>query len=128
MPSCGTGAREGRSKSRAFIRRVTASFLYIGHVVPVPDPEKRRPDEVPETASYRVYMTEAQAQEVFAILGACSRSRRCGTALRNCVAFIQAIAIHMGCAFRWATCSTPEDWVNQLRSLNGGRKFMPAPA
>jgi hypothetical protein len=43
----------------------------------------------------------------------------------NCVAFIQAIAIHMGLRVPFNHLLYPEDWVNQLRSLNGGRKYMP---
>ena len=42
----------------------------------------------------------------------------------NCVAFIQAIAIHMGLRVPLNHLLYPEDWVNQLRALNGGRKYM----
>ena len=44
----------------------------------------------------------------------------------NCVAFIQAIAIHMDLRVPYNHLLYPEDWVNQLRSLNGGRKYMPS--
>jgi hypothetical protein len=42
----------------------------------------------------------------------------------NCVAFIQTIARHMGLRVPGNHLLYPEDWVNQLRALNGGRKYM----
>jgi hypothetical protein len=41
------------------------------------------------------------------------------------VAFIQTIALHMGLKVPGNHLLYPEDWVNQLRQLNGGRKYMP---
>jgi hypothetical protein len=43
----------------------------------------------------------------------------------NCVAFIQTIASKMGLRTPGNHLLYPEDWVNQLRALNGGRKYMP---
>jgi hypothetical protein len=42
----------------------------------------------------------------------------------NCVAFIQAIASHMGLRVPGNHLLYPEDWVNRLRELNGGRRYM----
>ena len=46
----------------------------------------------------------------------------------NCVAFIQAIAIHMDLKVPGNHLLYPEDWVNQLKKLNGGRRYMSGPA
>jgi hypothetical protein len=40
------------------------------------------------------------------------------------VAFIQAIASHMGLRVPGNHLLYPEDWVNRLRQLNGGRRYM----
>ena len=45
----------------------------------------------------------------------------------NCVAFIQAIASHMGLRVPGNHLLYPEDWVNRLRQLNGGRRYMSQP-
>jgi hypothetical protein len=101
----------------------------LGHVVPVPAETGKSYGDLDEeylTASYRVYMTEAQAQEVFAYIKRLQAiSPMWNGATWNCVAFIQAIAIHMGLRVPFNHLLYPEDWVNQLRSLNGGRKYMP---
>jgi hypothetical protein len=43
------------------------------------------------------------------------------------VAFIQAIASHMGLRVPGNHLLYPEDWVNRLRQLNGGRRYMSQP-
>lgn len=102
----------------------------LGHVVPVPAETGKSYGDLDEeylTASYRVYMTEAQAQEVFAYIRRLQAiSPVWNGATWNCVAFIQAIAIHMDLRVPYNHLLYPEDWVNQLRSLNGGRKYMPS--
>jgi hypothetical protein len=101
----------------------------VGHVIPVPAETGKSYGDLDEqylTASYRVYMTEAQAQEVFAFIRRLERgSVVWNAATWNCVAFIQAVAIHMGLKVPVNHLLYPEDWVNQLRALNGGRKYMP---
>jgi hypothetical protein len=101
----------------------------LGHVVPVPAETGKSYGDLDEqylTASYRVYMTAAQAEEVFAYIKRLQAiSPVWNGATWNCVAFIQAIAIHMGLRVPFNHLLYPEDWVNQLRSLNGGRKYMP---
>jgi hypothetical protein len=101
----------------------------LGHVIPVLAETGKSYGDLDEqylTASYRVYMTEAQAQEVFAYIKRLQRNSPVWNAATwNCVAFIQAIASHMGLRVPVNHLLYPEDWVNQLRPLNGGRKYMP---
>jgi hypothetical protein len=82
-------------------------------------------------------MDEAQAKEVFAYIKHLqATSPVWNAATWNCVAFIQAIASHMGLRVPGNHLLYPEDWVNRLRELNGGRRYMasqpvaqaPAPA
>jgi hypothetical protein len=40
------------------------------------------------------------------------------------VAFIQTIASHMGLRVPGNHLLYPEEWVNRLRELNGGRRYM----
>ena len=104
----------------------------IGHVLPVPSETGKSYGDLDEdyvTASYRVYMTEAEAKDVFAFIKRLeSMSLVWNAATWNCVAFIQAVAIHMGLKVPGNHLLYPEDWVNQLRKLNGGRRYMSSPA
>src|SRR5262245_54975522 len=101
----------------------------VGHLIPVPAETGKSYGDLDEqylTASYRVYMTEAQAHEVFAYIKRLEgASVVWNAATWNCVAFIQIVALHMGLKVPFNHLLYPEDWVNQLRSLNGGRKYMP---
>src|SRR5215510_14081513 len=104
----------------------------IGHVLPVPSETGKSYGDLDEeyvTASYRVYMTEAEARDVFAFIKRLqARSPMWNAATWNCVAFIQAIAIHMDLKVPGNHLLYPEDWVNQLKKLNGGRRHMSGPA
>ncbi len=74
----------------------------LGHVIPVPSETGKSYGDLDDdylTASYRVYMTEAEAQRVFA--------------------YIRRLQ---------ATSPLWNDWVNRLRDLNGGRRYMSSPA
>jgi hypothetical protein len=101
----------------------------VGHVLPVIAETGKSYGDLDEeylTASYRVYMTEAQAKDVFAFIKRLQAiSPVWNAATWNCVAFIQTIALHMGLKVPGNHLLYPEDWVNQLRALNGGRKYMP---
>jgi hypothetical protein len=101
----------------------------LGHFIPVIAETGKSYGDLDEqylTASYRVYMTEAQAQDVFAYIKRLqAMSPVWNAATWNCVAFIQTIALHMGLKVPGNHLLYPEDWVNQLRALNGGRKYMP---
>jgi len=75
------------------------------------------------TASYRVYMNEAEAQRVFAYIKHLqSSSPLWNAATYNCVAFIQDIARYMGLKVPGEHVIMPDEWVNKLRRLNGGRE------
>src|SRR3954470_7448722 len=104
----------------------------LGHVIPVIAETGKSYGDLDEqylTASYRVYMTEAQASEVFAYIKHLQASSPVWNAATwNCVAFIQTIARHMGLRVPGNHLLYPEDWVNQLRALNGGRRMMPSSA
>jgi hypothetical protein len=74
------------------------------------------------TANYRVYMSEADAKKVFAYikhLQATSPVWNAETA--NCTAFIGRIANFMGLKSPFHLLK-PEEYVNQLKALNGGRQ------
>src|SRR5499427_6392692 len=104
----------------------------LGHVIPVPSETGKSYGDLDEeyvTASYRVYMTEAEARDVFAFIRRLqARSPVWNAATWNCVAFIQAIAMHMDLKVPGNHLLYPEDWVNQLKKLNGGRRYMSSPA
>jgi hypothetical protein len=104
----------------------------LGHVLPVPSETGKSYGDLDEgyvTASYRVYMTEAEAQRVFAYIKHLqATSPLWNAATYNCVAFIQDIARYMGLKVPGNHLLYPEDWVNQLRALNGGRRYMSSPA
>src|SRR5262252_5666669 len=104
----------------------------VGHLIPVPAETGKSYGDLDEdyvTASYRVYMTEAQARDVFAFIKRLERgSVVWNAATWNCVAFIQAVALHMDLKVPGNHLLYPEDWVNQLKKLNGGRRYMSSPA
>ena len=101
----------------------------LGHVVPVPAETGASYGDLDEdylTASYRVYLTEAQARVVFAYIKqkqANSPLWQAGT--YNCVMFISNIASFMGLRTPGSHLLYPADWVKQLAALNGGRKTAP---
>src|SRR5215831_5136736 len=104
----------------------------LGHVIPVPSETGKSYGDLDDgyvTASYRVYMTEAEAKRVFAYIKHLQdTSPVWNGATWNCVAFIQAIAIHMGLQVPGNWLLYPEDWVNRLKELNHGRRYMSGPA
>ena len=74
------------------------------------------------TASYRVYLNEADARKVFAHikhLQATSPLWNAETA--NCTAFIGQIATFMGLKVPFHL-KKPEEYVNELKAMNGGRQ------
>ena len=97
----------------------------LGHLIPVPsETGKSYGDLDPQylTASYRVYLTEAEAQRIFAYIRHLQNSSPVwNAAVYNCVAFIQDIARYTGLRVPNNHLLYPEDWVNRLRALNSGR-------
>ncbi len=104
----------------------------LGHVIPVPSETGKSYGDLDDdylTASYRVYMTEAETKRVFAYIRHLqATSPLWNAATYNCVAFIQDIARYMGLRVPGNHLLYPEDWVNSLKRINGGRRYMSSPA
>src|SRR5438045_6109088 len=74
------------------------------------------------TASYRVYLSEADASKVFAYIKHLQATSPLWNAeTTNCTAFIGRIASFMGLKVPFHLIK-PEEYVNQLKALNGGRQ------
>jgi hypothetical protein len=76
------------------------------------------------TASYRVYLNEADAKRVFAFIKKLQASSPVWNAeTTNCTGFIGDIAEFMGLKvpYRW---QRPENFVNRLKEMNGGRQVV----
>ena len=76
------------------------------------------------TASYRVYLNEADAKRVFAYIKKLQASSPVWNAeTTNCTGFIGDIAEFMGLQvpYRW---QRPEKFVNSLKEMNGGRQMV----
>jgi hypothetical protein len=74
------------------------------------------------TANYRVYLNEADAKKVFAyIKDIQAHSPLWNAETYNCTAFIGRIATFMGLKVPFHLLY-PEDYVNKLKILNGGRQ------
>ena len=97
----------------------------LGHVIFVPSETGATYGDLDEqylTASYRVYLNEADAKKVFAYIKHLQEtSPLWNAATTNCTAFIGRIATFMGLNAPFHLLK-PEEYVNQLRELNGGRK------
>ena len=76
------------------------------------------------TANYRVYLNETDAKRVFAYIKKLQASSPVWNAETfNCTSFIGSIANFMGLKvpLRW---QRPEDYVNSLKAINGGRQMV----
>jgi hypothetical protein len=97
----------------------------LGHVVFVPSETGASYGDLDEqylTASYRVYLNEDDAKKVFAYIKHLqATSPVWNAATLNCTAFIGRVATFMGLKAPFHLLK-PEEYVNQLRDLNGGRK------
>ncbi len=98
----------------------------LGHLIPVPAETGKSYGDLDEqylTASYRVYLTEAQAKHVFAYIRqkqASSPIWQAGTV--NCTGFISDVAGYMGLRTpALPTLMYPENLVKEIKRLNGGR-------
>ncbi|MBO0750836.1 MAG: hypothetical protein J2P53_01925, partial [Bradyrhizobiaceae bacterium] len=99
----------------------------IGHVFPVPSETGKSYGDLDEeylTANYRVYLSEADAKKVFAYIKHKQETSPLWLAgVYNCTAFIADIASYMGLKTPMtATWMYPEDMINKLKELNGGRE------
>jgi len=97
----------------------------LGHIIFVPSETGASYGDLDEqylTASYRVYLSEADAKRVFAYIKHLQEaSPLWNAATTNCTAFIGRIATFMGLKAPFHLLK-PEEYVNRLRELNGGRK------
>lgn len=97
----------------------------LGHIIFVPSETGASYGDLDEqylTASYRVYLNEADAKKVFAYIKHLQEtSPLWNAATMNCTAFIGQIATFMGLKAPFHLL-LPEEYVNQLREMNGGRK------
>ena len=76
------------------------------------------------TAHYKVYLNEADAKRVFAYIKQLQASSPVWNAeTTNCTGFIGDIAKFMGLKtpYRW---ERPEEYVNDLKAMNGGRQIV----
>jgi hypothetical protein len=99
----------------------------LGHIVPVPAETGKSYGDLDDqylTANYRVYLSEADARQVFAYIKHKQETSPLWLAgLYNCTAFLADIAGYMGLRTPvTATWMYPEDFINNLRDLNGGRQ------
>lgn len=99
----------------------------LGHVALVPSETGASYGDLdPQylTASYRVYLNEADAKRVFAYIKKLQASSPVWNAETfNCTSFIGNIAGFMGLKVpsRW---QRPENYVNNLKQMNGGRQIV----
>jgi hypothetical protein len=97
----------------------------LGHIMWVPSETGASYGDLDEqylTASYRVYLSEADAKKVFAhIKHLQATSPLWNAETTNCTAFIGRIASFMGLKTPFHLLK-PEEYVNQLKALNGGRR------
>jgi hypothetical protein len=99
----------------------------LGHITFVPSETGASYGDLdPEylTASYRVYLNEPDAKRVFAYIKKLQANSPVWNAeTTNCTGFIGDIAEFMGLKvpYRW---QRPENFVNSLKDMNGGRQMV----
>lgn len=99
----------------------------LGHIMWVPSETGASYGDLDEqylTASYRVYLSEADAKKVFAHIKHLQATSPVWNAeTTNCTSFIGRIASFMGLETPFHLMM-PEEYVNQLKALNGGRRMV----
>ncbi|MBR0716735.1 hypothetical protein JQ632_22635 [Bradyrhizobium liaoningense] len=122
------GKTSERAVEVAGLTPVGDTFTYVlGHLTFVPSETGASYGDLdPEylTASYRVYLTEADAKRVFAYIKELQANSPVWNAeTANCTSFIGSIASFMGLKtpVRWLR---PENYVNSLKEMNGGRQMV----
>jgi hypothetical protein len=97
----------------------------LGHLMWVPSETGASYGDLDEeylTASYRVYLSAADAEKVFKYIKHLQDTSPLWNAeTTNCTAFIGRIASFMGLKVPFHL-QKPEEYVNQLKALNGGRQ------
>jgi hypothetical protein len=98
----------------------------LGHLIVVPAETGASYGDLDEqylTASYRVYLSEADAKKVFSYIKHLQATSPVWNAETvNCIFFIGRIASFMGLKTPIHFLTVPEAYVNQLKALNGGRQ------
>jgi hypothetical protein len=106
----------------------------LGHILPVPSETGASYGDLDEqylTARFRVLMAEPDARRAFAYIKHLqATSPMWNAATFNCVWFISEIARNIGLRTPGpgSHLQYPEDWVNNLRQLNGGRQVVRLPS
>ncbi len=104
-----------------------ATEFVVGHLLPVPAETGASYGDLDEqylTASYRVYMNEADAKRVFAYIRHLQATHKLWNEMtNNCTTFLGQIADFMGLKTPFYL-QVPEDYVNKLKELNGGKQFV----
>ena len=99
----------------------------LGHLMWVPAETGASYGDLDEqylTASYRVYLSEADAKKVFSYIKHLQATSPVWNAETfNCTSFIGRIAGFMGLETPFHLMM-PEEYVNQLKALNGGRRMV----
>jgi hypothetical protein len=99
----------------------------LGHLVWVPSETGASYGDLDEqylTASYRVYLNEADAQKVFGYIKHLQATSPLWNAeTTNCTNFIGRIASFMGLRTPFHLLK-PEEYVNELKALNDGRQMV----
>jgi len=102
----------------------------LGHVVFVPaETGASYGDLDPEylTASYRVYMSEADAKRVFAYIRKLQSTTKLWNEMSsNCTSFMGQIATFMGLKTPFFLMY-PEEYVNKLKEMNDDKQFITLP-
>lgn len=97
----------------------------LGHLMWVPSETGASYGDLDEdylTANYRVYLSAADAEKVFAFIKHLQATSPVWNAqTTNCTAFIGRIASFMGLKVPFHL-KRPEEYVNELKEMNGGRE------
>lgn len=122
------GRRNDRKVEVAGLHPATDSMIpyMLGHIIPVPSETGASYGDLDEEyllASYRIYLTEAEAKATFAyIKHKQANSPLWNAATYNCIMFISHIADYVGLRTPTSHLLYPDEWVKELATLNKGRK------
>jgi hypothetical protein len=122
------GRRSDRKVEVAGLHPATDSWVpyMLGHIIPVPSETGASYGDLDETyllASYRVYLTPAEAKAAFAYIRyKQANSPFWNAATYNCVMFISNVASFIGLRTPTSHLLYPDQWVKELAALNKGRK------
>ncbi len=130
------GRTDQRKVEVAGLHPATESVVpyVLGHILPVPSETGASYGDLDErylTARFRVLLSEPDGKRAIAYIKQLQASSPVwNAALYNCVSFIGDIARNIGLRTPGpgSHLMLPEDWVNNLRQLNGGRQIVRLPS